>query len=119
MILLVSTNKGLQTLLDITYDILGKSDLKINVANCLSISIKCQPKQRTSVIQHSNFKVGDKRIPALRRTETWKYFSIDFDPMGRAKFQPAITLEISLDDIEVLQFVASQVISWAALIIRS
>lgn len=37
LILLALTNKGLQTLLDSTYDLLGKLDLKINAANCLSL----------------------------------------------------------------------------------
>uniref|UniRef100_A0A1A9VZG3 Reverse transcriptase domain-containing protein n=1 Tax=Glossina brevipalpis TaxID=37001 RepID=A0A1A9VZG3_9MUSC len=88
LILFASTPSGLQLLLDTTNEFLKQCGLCLNTAKCITISIKGQPKQKNSVVESRKFKVEQTNIPALKRTDEWKYLGISFTADGRCKIEP-------------------------------
>lgn len=97
LIIWASTPGGLQKLLDIVHDFLKSCGLRLNSAKCRSISIKGQPKQKRSVIVQNEFKINGVTMPALKRTEEWKYLGVTFTADGRTKVDLKDELSQKLD----------------------
>lgn len=97
LVLFASTPKGLQKLLDTTVDFLSSVGLTLNADKCFTVSIKGQPKQKCTVVEHRTFSVGSRMCPALKRSEEWKYLGVHFTAEGRARFDPAADLGPKLD----------------------
>lgn len=97
LILAASTPVGLQTLLNTTESYLRSCGLKLNSSKCLTISIRGQPKQKKSVVEPLKFKVANRYMPSLKRSEIFKYLGINFTPDGRCKYYPAGEVQPRLD----------------------
>lgn len=84
LILVASTQKGLQSLIDQTADFLHMCGLEANANKCATLSIKSIPKKKkTAVDVTAKFKIRGAMIPALKRTSEWKYLGITFTAAGR------------------------------------
>lgn len=90
LVLLASTENGLQTLIDRVASYLGKIGLEANAGKCATLSFKNVPKQKKSVIDAKcRFKINGTLILALQRTDEFKYLGILFNPIGRVKLDSA------------------------------
>lgn len=96
LILCANTEKGLEGLLLRTQNFMADCGLIMNTSKCLTISLKVQPKQKTCIIADRVFKLGDQKLPALKRTDSWKYLGIYFSPEGRSTVEFSDTLNIKL-----------------------
>lgn len=75
---------GLQRLLDISTTTLEMMGLKINPAKSHTVAIRNIPSEKKSVIDEKRFfKCGNHTIPAVSRSDEWKYLGIPFSPEGR------------------------------------
>lgn len=94
LILLASTETGLQTLINQVTSYLSTIGLEANAGKCATLSIKTVPKQKKSAIDaNCRFKINGTWMPTLQRTDEFKYLGVQFNPVGRIK----------LDSIEVLK----------------
>lgn len=85
LILVASTQVGLQELLNETTSFLSSCGLQANASKCLTVSIKNIPKEKKTVVDSKcTFKIGRNIIQALKRTDEWKYLGIPFTPEGKA-----------------------------------
>uniref|UniRef100_A0A6M2DU98 Putative reverse transcriptase n=1 Tax=Xenopsylla cheopis TaxID=163159 RepID=A0A6M2DU98_XENCH len=83
LILVAETPTGLQTLLDISAEYLSACGLDINLAKSFTVSIRNVPHVKKSVIdQQRKFRWGDGCLPALKRSDEWKYLGVQFTPEG-------------------------------------
>ncbi|KAK2574877.1 hypothetical protein KPH14_013020 [Odynerus spinipes] len=62
--------------------------MHINGAKSVTCSIKGQPKQKNTVVEKRIFFVNGRAIPALDRSQQWKYLGVNFSPNGKCKFLP-------------------------------
>ncbi|CAB0034374.1 unnamed protein product [Trichogramma brassicae] len=84
--LIASTKRGMQALIDIVVDFLGKCGLKANAGKCSSVAIIALGKEKkTAVDAECGFTVEGRRIQSLKRTDTWKYLGIEYNANGRLK----------------------------------
>ena len=88
LVLFGSTPEGLQILIDHTKKILKSCGLQINLSKCITISIKAQQKQKKTIVMQRSFSICGRELPALKRTDTWKYLGIGFSPEGKVKYFP-------------------------------
>lgn len=85
LILFAQTREGLQELLEITSKSLESKGMKINNAKSLTIGIKGLGKEKKTLIDVVPFTLNGYHLPALKRTDTWKYLGVEFTPEGRTK----------------------------------
>lgn len=94
MILFASTPIGLQTLLDRSVDYLSKCSLRINVTKCMTVAIRNVPREKKSIVDRETvFTCQGRMLPALKRTDEWRYLGIPFTPEGRAAVKTTLKLQ--------------------------
>lgn len=85
LILVASTESGLQELLSIRSKFLRPCGLKANANKYLTVSIVNMPKEKkTFVDSEIKFKIGKNTIPSLKRSDEWKYLGVPFTPEGKS-----------------------------------
>lgn len=97
--LFASTPQGLQCLIDDTQRFLTSCGLSLNSAKCKTLSIKGQPKQKTSVIERRSFTTTGREMPSLGRTDEFKYLGVTFTADGRCKQLPQQDLVPMLESL--------------------
>ena len=85
LVLVASTEVGLQKLIDTTADFLYTCGLEANAGKCVTIAMRNVPKQKKTVIdQKCSFNIRGTKMYALKRSDDWKYLGLHFTPEGRA-----------------------------------
>lgn len=98
LLLMAASPVGLQRLLDDTSAYLGRCGLKVNATKCFTVSVSSVPGANKSVIDGSRVFTCDGRVlPALKRSEQWRYLGVPFTPEGRLACRPADSLRVSLE----------------------
>lgn len=100
LVLFALTKEGLQSLLDVTAQYLQKCGLRVNVLKCSTVAIRNVPKEKKSVVDAgTQFTCNGFPIPALRRTDEWKYLGVPFTAEGRLLSNPLGKLRNDLDKL--------------------
>lgn len=84
LILAASTRRGLEILLRLASEGLAHSGLRLNPAKCRTISLKGQPKQKTLVLEQTEFYIDGNPVPTTTRADSFNYLGVPFDSTGRA-----------------------------------
>ena len=92
IILVSKTPDGLQHLLDTTNNFLTACGLSLNSSKCLSLGLQGQGKQKKTVVVDSMLTISGRLVPAVKRTDQFKYLGICFSSEGRTKVLPHNTL---------------------------
>lgn len=86
LLLFASTPLGLQKLLDVSADFLGKCGLRVSAAKCLTVALRNVPHEKKTIIDRDTvFLCQGRVLPSLKRTDEWCYLGIPFTPDGKAK----------------------------------
>jgi len=100
LLLFASTPMGLQKLLDTASSYLERYCLHINAAKCMTVALKNVPHEKKMVIDGSTvFLCNQSILPALRRSNEWRYLGIPFTPEGRVKIDVTPELTDSLEKL--------------------
>lgn len=101
MMLFASTPVGLQRLLDTAIEFLHKCGLDINAAKCMTISLRSVPHEKKTVVDKTTvFRGGgDRVLPAMKRTDEWRYLGIPFTAEGRLRIDITKGLQDSLSKL--------------------
>lgn len=100
IIFFASTQKGLQSTIDIATQFLEKCGLYINANKCFTISIEGLGQTKKSVVNtQKRFTCLGRQLPVLGRAETWKYLGEYFTATGCVSIDPLKRLK---DHIQVL-----------------
>jgi len=84
MLLFASTPMGLQKLIDLSTEFLGKCGLRINATKCVTVSLKSVPHEKKVIVDKETvFVCQGRQIPALKRTDEWTYLGVPFTPEGK------------------------------------
>ncbi|CAL7932882.1 unnamed protein product [Xylocopa violacea] len=95
-----STQRGLQTLLDMATAFFSQTGLFINSGKSFTVALKSVPHMKKAVIDTTaTFTVKGHELKALKRTDQWTYLGIPFTPEGRLSINPSAKL---LKDLERL-----------------
>jgi len=98
LVLFATTPKGLQTLLDTAASYLQNCGLCVNAAKCFTVVLRNVPKEKKSVVEAKRtFSCLDRKIPALKRSDEWKYLGVPFTPEGRLMGNPLVQLRKDLN----------------------
>jgi len=98
LVLFATTPKGLQTLLDTAASYLQSCGLCVNAAKCFTVVLRNVPKEKKSVVDaRRTFSCLGRAIPALKRTDEWKYLGVPFTPEGRLMSDPLDQLRKDLN----------------------
>lgn len=86
IVLMASSARGLQSLIDTASAYLVSCGLSINIAKSQTISWKTVPHLKKIVVdEKQKFVCAGVAIPSLSRSSTWKYLGVTFNPEGRCK----------------------------------
>lgn len=86
MLLFASTPMGLQSLLDRAVGFLSLCGLKVNASKCLTVSIRNVPHEKKTIIDKDTvFLCQQRELPALKRTDDWRYLGVPFTPEGKSQ----------------------------------
>ncbi|CAD6238435.1 GSCOCG00012534001-RA-CDS, partial [Cotesia congregata] len=97
LLLFASTSTGLQRLLDISNEYLSECGLAVNASKCATMALKSVPKEKKTVIDaNQTFLCRGQRIPALKRSDEWKYLGVPFSPTGKLCCDPCGKLNENL-----------------------
>lgn len=97
MLFFASTPQGLQKLLDRSTDFLGSCGLRVNVSKYMTVSLRNVPNEKRTVVDEETvFLYNNRVLPALRRSEEWRYLDIPFTSEGRSKVKITPSLQESL-----------------------
>lgn len=100
LILMATTPMGLQSMLDTSAGYLQKCGLVVNASKCFTVSVRALAKSKKTVIDADQvFTCLGQEIPALRRSEEWKYLGVPFTPEGRVMGRPLENLRHDLDKL--------------------
>lgn len=100
LLLFASTPTGLQRLLDVLTEFLGKCGLQVNASKCMTISLKNVPHDKKTVVDPNTvFQCQGRILLALKRSDNWVYFGIPFSPEGRIKLDVVQKLRVSLEKL--------------------
>ena len=100
MLLFASTPLGLQKLLDVATDFLGSCGLQVNASKCMTVSLRNVPHEKRTVVDRETvFLCRNRVLPALKRTDEWKYLGIPFTPEGRIKLDITKELQATLQKL--------------------
>lgn len=99
ILLFAQTREGLQELMGSADAELKKYGLKINSAKSVSIGIKAIGKTKKTMIDSKPFLIDGREVPALKRTDTWRYLGVEFSPEGRTLFRAAETITPLLEKL--------------------
>ncbi|CAL7932983.1 unnamed protein product, partial [Xylocopa violacea] len=90
LLLFASTKSGMQTALDITSEFLVSCGMSINAAKSLTVALVPVPHEKKTIVDASlSFSCGGRKLPALKRTDQWKYLGVPFSPDGRVAANPS------------------------------
>lgn len=97
IVFFASTREGLQNTIDSTTRFLSQCGLYVNVNKCFTISIIGLGKQKKSAVDaDSKFTCEGRQLPALKRTDVWKYLGVHFTAEGCFVREPLKVLRITL-----------------------
>lgn len=97
LILIASTQRGLQHLIDQTTKYLYNTGLEMNASKCCSIAIKSLAKQKLAFISdRTKFSIMGKAIPVLSRADQMTYLGVPFSPEGRLTSNVREMLQLKL-----------------------
>lgn len=100
MLLFASTPMGLQRLIDQATNFLAKCGLKVNAAKCLTVALKNVPHEKKVVVDRETiFLCQGRQLPALRRSDEWKYLGVPFTPEGRMTVRVTDGLRVAVDKL--------------------
>lgn len=100
VIFVASTAQGLQLTLDHAVGYLAQCGLNINATKSFSIALRNVPHEKKSVVDSRiRFQVAGRTLPALKRTDEWKYLGIPFTPEGRSICRPEHQLKAVLNKL--------------------
>lgn len=86
MLLFASTPRGLQQSIDHCTEFLSKCGLKVNAAKCFTVALRNVPHDKKTVVDAETvFLCQGNALPALKRSDQWRYLGIPFTPEGRVK----------------------------------
>lgn len=94
------TGMGLQMMIDVVEKYLGSCGLLVNADKCFTVALRNVPKQKKSVVDPLvKFRCGGRMLPALSRTEQWRYLGVMFSPEGRVAGQPVQALKLAVEQL--------------------
>lgn len=97
LVLIATTSRGLQLMLDITANYLQQCGLSVNASKCFTVALRNVPKEKKSVVDAKRvFRCLGRPIPALKRADEWKYLGVPFTPEGRLMGRPLDKLKEDL-----------------------
>lgn len=97
LVFVASTPEGLQLILNTAHDYLSKCGLHINTNKSFSVALKNVPHVKKSVVDNTiRFSIEGRHLPAMRRTDQWKYLGIPFSPEGKSLAKPEQQLSQAL-----------------------
>lgn len=100
LVLFASTATGLQQLLDTSAKYLLECGLQVNASKCSTVAVKTVAREKKVVVDAKHtFECCNNKIPALKRSDDWKYLGVPFTPEGRLKVSPLNKLKKELDII--------------------
>lgn len=100
LVLLATTKVGLQELLDITAEYLQSCGLLVNASKCFTVALRTVPKEKKTVIDaRERFRCLGRLIPALKRSDDWKYLGVPFTPEGRLMCNPLDRLKTEIEHL--------------------
>lgn len=100
MILVASTPIGLQLLINKVTDYLALCGLNINTTKSFTVSLKNVPHVKKSVVDAKvTFDCLQRKLPALRREDEWRYLGVQFTPEGCPKSEDISVLKLSLNKL--------------------
>jgi hypothetical protein len=109
LILLAETKEGLQLLIEKAITYLGKCGLHINHKKSLTVAIQNIPKQKKIAVDVScRFRAGNALLPALKRSDSWKYLGIPFSPDGKLPINVKLSFTELLDKLSRAAFKPQQ-----------
>lgn len=86
IVLIASTQQGLQQLINTSTQFLEKCSLKINTNKSHTIAIKNVPHDKRSVVdEKTTFNCLGRSLVALKRTDEWRYLGVKFSPSGTVR----------------------------------
>ncbi|CAL7932861.1 unnamed protein product, partial [Xylocopa violacea] len=84
ILLMASTEAGLQRLIDNAVQYLLQCGLSVNANKSLTVSLRSVPHVKKTIVDNNTlFTCNGLRLPALKRTDTWMYLGVPFSPEGR------------------------------------
>lgn len=100
MLLFASTPMGLQKLLDLSMEYLGSCGLQVNASKCMTVSLRNVPHEKRTVVDRETvFLCRDRVLPALKRSDEWKYLGIPFTPEGRVRLDISGELRVAIQKL--------------------
>jgi Reverse transcriptase (RNA-dependent DNA polymerase). len=100
LVLFASTERGLQSLIDVAHTFITSCGMTINTAKSSTIAIKNVPHAKRSVVVPGIvFSIGGDKIKSLKRSDTWTYLGITFTPGGKVSTAPALSITSQLDKL--------------------
>ena len=98
LVLMASSKIGLQTMIDQVAEYLTKVGLEANACKCATIAIQTIPRaKQTAVDPNCRFTIRGVLMPALKRTDEWRYLGLQFTAGGRVKQNDSVQLIEYLD----------------------
>lgn len=98
MLLFASTPMGLQKMLNLSTQFLNDCGLKINASKSMTVALRNMPHEKKTVVDKETVFLCEKKIlPALKRSDDWKYLGVPFTPEGRARSDVTRKLSLSLE----------------------
>lgn len=100
MLLFASTPVGLQRSLDICTDYLSRCGLQVNAGKCFTVSLRNVPHEKKTVVDKDTvFMCRDRVLPALKRTDDWRYLGVPFTPEGRVRIDATSKLRDAVEKL--------------------
>ncbi|KAL0103799.1 hypothetical protein PUN28_017836 [Cardiocondyla obscurior] len=100
MLLFSSTPTGLQKLLNVSVELLQQCGLKVNASKCFTVALRNVPHEKKTIVDKETvFECQGRILPALKRSDDWKYLGIPFTPEGRAKTNASGKLRDALEKL--------------------
>lgn len=94
------TPEGLQSMLDTAATFLRECGLNVNATKCFTVALKTVAGRKKTVIDAGvSFSCSGTKIPALKRTDDWKYLGVPFTPEGRLMSDPLDRLKRDINTL--------------------
>lgn len=89
LLLFATTRGGLQELMDSTVEFMGARGLAINATKSFVIALNADGKNKKIAVNPKiDIYCDGRRLPALKRSDTFRYLGVDFTPEGRTAYFP-------------------------------
>lgn len=97
LVLRAQTPDILTDLLNPTSALLDECGLSINTAKSLTISLKGLGKEKKCIVEHRTFKLKNRKLPFLNRSDSWRNLGIRFSLEGGIEIHPYQELHLKID----------------------